>query len=215
MKTRFFILAAFTFALAGLLTGCATKPSAYDYTNFNAHPPVSILVLPPLNESTDVRGTYGFLSTVSRPLAEMGYYVYPVEVVDNFMKENGLPTAGDMHQVSLQKIREVIGADAVLYVTLKQYGSKYQVVADTTIVAAEAKLVDTRTGLTLWDGAAQVEESSSSGNLIGDLITAAIDQAINSSTDQAHGLSGDVNYRLYRTKDHGLLPGPYFPKPKQ
>src|SRR5215471_7731436 len=54
-----------------LLTGCNTvKP--YDYTNFRAHPPRSILVLPPLNESTEVEGTYGYLSTVTEPLAERG-----------------------------------------------------------------------------------------------------------------------------------------------
>ena len=71
-----------------VFTGCATKP--YDYTNLRAHPPRSILVLPPINESTDTRGTYGYLSTVTKPLAEMGYYVYPVAVVNQFMKENGL-----------------------------------------------------------------------------------------------------------------------------
>jgi len=44
-----------------LLAGCQTvKP--YDYTNFRAHPPRSILVLPPLNESTAVEGTYGYLT---------------------------------------------------------------------------------------------------------------------------------------------------------
>ncbi len=43
--------------VAGALGGCATvKP--YDYTNYRAHPPRSILVLPPLNQSTDVLGPY-------------------------------------------------------------------------------------------------------------------------------------------------------------
>lgn len=194
-------------------TGCVTKP--YDYTNFRAHPPRSILVLPPINESTDTRGTYGYLSTVTRPLAEMGYYVYPVAVVDQFMKENGLPTAGEMHQVPLNKLRDVFGADAVLYVTLKQYGSKYQVITSTTIVTAEGKLVDTRTGLTLWEGTASFQQSSSSGNIIADLIAAAVDQVINSSTDQAHNMSSQVNVQLFMTKDHGLLYGPYFPEDKK
>ena len=194
-------------------TGCATKP--YDYTNFRAHPPRSILVLPPINESTDTRATYGYLSTVTRPLAEMGYYVYPVAVVDQFMKENGLPTAGEMQQVPLNKLRDVFGADAVLYVTIKQYGSKYRVITSTTIVTAEGKLVDTQTGLTLWEGTANVEQSSSSGNAIADLIVAAVDQVINSSTDQAHDMSSQVNIQLFMTKDHGLLYGPYFPQDKR
>ena len=131
----------------GLITGCISPPKPYDYTNFRAHSPRSILVLPPLNESTDVRGTYGYLSTVTVPLAEMGYYVYPVAVVDQFLKENGQPTAGEMHQIPPAKIRDIIGADAVLYVTLKQYGTKYQVLNSATIVTVTASLVDTATGL--------------------------------------------------------------------
>jgi hypothetical protein len=211
MKTRLFV--PVLLAMVMTLAGCATKP--YDYTNFRAHPPRSILVLPPLNESIDTRGTYGYLSTVTRPLAEMGYYVYPVAVVDQYMKENGLPTAGEMHQVPLDKLRAVFGADAVLYVTLKQYGSKYQVITSTTIVTAEGKLVDTKTGLTLWEGAANIQQSSSSGNAIADLVVAAIDQVINSSTDQAHELSSQANVQLLMTKDHGLLYGPYFPEDKR
>jgi hypothetical protein len=93
---RFAAILASLLALAGCQT---VKP--YDYTNFRAHPPRSILVLPPLNESTAVEGTYGYLTTVTRPVAERGYYVFPVAVVDQFMKENGLPTANEMQQAPL------------------------------------------------------------------------------------------------------------------
>lgn len=214
MKTRLLRLGLCGLALTVMLTGCVTKP--YDYTNFRAHPPRSILVLPPLNESTAVEGTYGYLSTVTMPLAEMGYYVFPVVVVDQFMKENGLPTAGEMHQAPLDKIRDIFGADAVLYVTLKQYGTKYQVINSATIVTVQAKLVDTKTGLVLWEGTATAQQNSSgSGNLIADLIVAAVDQAINSSTDQAHDVSRMANTLLLTPKDHGLLYGPYYPKDKQ
>ena len=106
--------------MALMLVGCAA-PKPYDYTNYRQHLPRSILVLPPLNESTDVKGTYSYLSTVTFPLAELGYYVFPVAVVDQFLKENGMPTAGEMHQVPLNKVRDIVGADAVLYVTLLQY----------------------------------------------------------------------------------------------
>jgi hypothetical protein len=56
------------------------------------HPPRSILMLPPLNESTAVEATWGYLSTVTQPLAERGFYVFPVAVIDQFLKENGLPS---------------------------------------------------------------------------------------------------------------------------
>lgn len=99
--------------------------------------------------------TYGYLSTGTRPLAEMGYYVFPVTEVDEPLKENGMPTAGEMHQVPLNKVSEIIGADAVLYIDVDNYGSKCQVINSATVVEASARLVDTKTGTTLWQGHAQ------------------------------------------------------------
>jgi hypothetical protein len=213
MKTLFLNIGMLAGMLA--LTGCVTnKP--YDYTNFRAHPPRSILVLPPINQSTDVRGTYSYLSTVTRPLAEMGYYVFPVAEVDELMKENGLPTAGEMRTAPLDKIGEIIGADSVLYVTLTKYGSKYEVISSVTTVAVNAKLVDVKTGLTLWEGTTVAQQSSgdSGGSIIGALITAAVTQVVNSATDPAHDVSSMANYQLFTPKDHGLIYGPYFPKDK-
>lgn len=201
------------FAALFLCAGCASKP--YDYTNFRAHPPRSIVVLPPINHSTDVRATYGFLSTVTRPLAEMGFYVLPVAEVDEFMKQNGLPTAGEMQQVPLDKIRDILGADAVLYLTINNYGTKYEVITSVVIVSADARLVDVKTGTLLWEGTVNLQESSSSSDPIADLIVAAVDQIINSSTDQAHELSHQANFEMITTKDHGVLFGPYYPKDKQ
>lgn len=192
-----------------MLVGCAAKP--YDYTNLRASRPRSILVLPPINESTDLAGTYGYLSTVSQPLAELGYYVFPVAVVDQFLKENGMPTAGDMHQVPLDKVREVLGADSVMYITLKQYGSQFRVFSSVTTVSAVARLVDTRTGTLLWEGAAMAQQNpnNSSGNLLADLIAAAITQAINKKTDPAHDVSRLANAQLFQAPRRGLLVGPY------
>lgn len=213
MIARYFNIGILLLPLA--LAGCVTR-KPYDYSAFREHLPRSIVVLPPLNQSTDVRGTYSYLSTVTLPLAEMGYYVYPVAEVDALMRENGLPTAGEMHQVPLNKLAEIIGADSVLYITLRQYGSKYQVLSSVTTVTADGKLVDIKTGKTLWEGTATAQQSSgdSGGGLIGILITAAVTQVVNSATDPAHDVSSMANFQLFTTKDYGLLHGPYFPKDK-
>src|SRR5882762_1095933 len=177
-------------ALLLILGGCATM-QPYDYSNYNAHPPRSILVLPPLNESTAVEGTYSYLSTVTEPLAELGYYVYPVAVIDQYLKANGMPTAGEMHQIPLAKVAEIIGADAVLYLDLKQYGSKFQLVSSNAIVTVTAKLVDTHSGSVLWQGSATAQNNSNSNNqggFLGQLLAAAIAQAIGSKMDVSHGV---------------------------
>ena len=116
--------------LAALLlsTGCAPK-NLYDYTAFRQSRPRSILVLPPLNNSPDMQATYGFLSTVTQPLAESGYYVFPVALVDQTFKENGMVNPGEMHQAPLDKLREIFGADATLYITVTEYGPVYRILS--------------------------------------------------------------------------------------
>lgn len=200
--------------LGFVLSACGTKQT-YDYSNFQKYSPRSILVLPPDNQGTDIRGTYGYLSTTTRPVAEMGYYVFPVEIVDLFMKENGLPTPGEMHRVSLKKIDEIIHPDAVMYITLESYGSEYQLVNSETKVSAKAKLVNTSNGVTLWEGTVKVSDSSNKGgssSLLGMIVDAAVSQAVKSTWDSAHNLSRVANEELFSTPGHGLLPGPYAKK---
>lgn len=211
MSARFSSVLLVLAALPLLLAGCAT-PQSYDYTAYRAHFPRSILVLPPLNESTDIHATYSCLSTVTMPLAEHGYYVFPVAVVDQLFKENGMPTPGEMHQAPLNKIREIIGADAVLYITIKKYGTSYQVINSATVVDAEAKLVDTVSGILLWQGTVSAEDDSSSGtgNIIGELVAALLTQIIAESTDHARQVCRVANAQFGTQRD-GLLFGPYHP----
>ncbi len=189
-----------------LFSGCATVEPK-DYTEFRKSKPHSILVLPPLNESTEIGATYSVLTTTTRPLAELGYYVFPVAIVDQYLKENGLTVPGDMHQAPLSKLHDVFGADAVLYLTVKQYGSKYQVFASNTVVTIMGKLVDCRTGTTLWIGKAQAINNGQSG-----LIEALVTQVLNKLTDQAHIVATMASYQLLLPPSQGLLKGPRHPE---
>ncbi len=188
------------FTLLALLGGCAPTKSV-DYSAFKQAKPRSILVLPPLNESPDVKATYSMLSQVTFPLAEAGYYVVPVALADETFRQNGLTSAGDVHQVSPAKLREIYGADAALYVTVSDYGTRYMVISSATIVTASAKLVDLRSGTTLWTGSATAssEEGNggNNGGLVGMLITAAVKQIINSSVEDAgYPIAGMTSARL-------------------
>jgi len=204
------LLALLTAVMTGL-TGCAAQQPP-DYSAYRAHMPRSILVLPPRNESVDVNATYTYLSTVTRPLAEAGYYVFPVAVIDQFLKDNGMPTPDEMHTASLAKIREIIGADAVLYVTITEWGQKYQVLQSTTVVNASAMLVDTATGTTLWEGKAAMAEGSGGGSdPIAMLIAAAVEQVLDTSTDRCHDVARQANYLMVYNARVGMLPGPRSP----
>lgn len=193
-------------------SGCATMQE-HDYSEYRAHMPRSILVLPPLNESVDVNAPYSYLSTISLPLGEAGYYVFPVAVVDAFMKDNGLPTPDEMHGVAPAKLREVFGTDAVLYVTIEEWGQKYVVLSSTTVVRARARLVDTASGITIWEGRADwTEGSSGGGDLLTMVISAAIEQIVDTATDVTHDAARSANLQMVFEDRDGLLPGPRSPK---
>ena len=196
-----------------LLTGCAATKS-YDYSALKQSKPRSILVLPPLNNSPDIRATYSFLSTVTVPLAESGYYVFPVALVDQTFKENGLPSPGEMHQAPLGKMAEIFGADAALFITIDQYGSVYQIIDSAVIVTANARLMDTRTGQLLWEGKASASSSegqNNSGSLAVMLISSLIKQIVGSIGDQGYPIARITSARLLTARPGGLLHGPRSP----
>jgi len=196
-------------AMIFILSGCASQP--YDYSALIESKPKTLLVLPPINHSIEVNAPYTFLSTISRPLAEKGYYVLPVAVIDRLMKENGLPTPAEMHQAPLDKIREHTGADAVLYVVIHEWGQKYQVLSSATIVKADMKLIDTQTGTQLWGASIFAQESSSDSQngIVGALVNAVITQVAGSIVDHTPRLSRNANYHAIQNSYRGLLDGPY------
>ncbi|AOZ14868.1 MULTISPECIES: DUF799 domain-containing protein [Pseudomonas] len=214
MMPRFMALSAAFLSLA-LLGGCAA-PKTIDYAAFKQSRPKSILVLPPINESPEVQASYSLVSQVTYPLAEAGYYVLPIALVDETFRQNGLTTANDIQAVAPAKLQQIFGADAGLYITITEYGTQYMLISSDTAVTATAKLVDLKTGTTLWTGVARAsseEGNSNAGGIVGMLITAAVKQVINSSTDAAHPIAGVASARLLSAGQRtGILYGPRSPK---
>jgi hypothetical protein len=206
-------------SMAALLAACATHSQQVDYTAFKNSRPRSILVLPPLNETADVHATYGLLSQLTMPLAEAGYYVVPVAVMDETFRQNGLTTPADIQSVSPAKLREIFGADAALYPKVTQYGSVYQVIDSTTVVDASARLVDLKTGDVLWQGTGHATGKEVGMNvnvgfgLIGMLAQAAVKQVAHTLTDESHDVAGLAGNRLlHGGPPDGVLYGPRSPK---
>ncbi|WP_175688485.1 DUF799 domain-containing protein [Burkholderia anthina] len=204
-------------SIVALLSACAQPVKRPDYSAFKKSQPRSILVLPPVNETSDVAATYGMLSQMTLPLAESGYYVVPVAVMDETFKQNGLTNAAEIQQTSPAKLREIFGADAALYSKVSQYGTVYRILASATVVSASAKLVDLRSGDVLWQGQASASSdeggNSGGGGLIGMLVTAAVKQIANTLMDQSHDVAAFTSTRLLSAgPPNGLLYGPHSPK---
>lgn len=200
-----------------LVSGCASTRTAMDYSAFKQSNPKSILVLPPINHSTEVIAPYAVLATVTVPLAEAGYYVFPVALVDETFKNNGLTVAEDIHAVSPKKLHEIFAADAVMYLEVEQYGTSYAILSSDTVVVVKAKLVDSRTQIVLWQGRASAASSEqnggNSGGIVGMLVEAAVTQIMETVMDTGFDIAGIASARLLSAgTPNGLLYGPRSPK---
>ena len=201
-------------AAAAILPGCGNNQAPYDYTAFKASNPRSILVLPPINESVDVNAVNGMLARTTLPLAESGYYVFPIAVVQQTFRQNGLDNPKDIHAVQLDKLNEIFGADAVLYLTVKNYGTSYLVIMSDTSVTADAVLKDARTGQKLWSGTATASSSEGKGNqgLMAMLVMAVIEQIASNVGDKGYDVAAITSDRLLSAGgSKGILHGPRSP----
>jgi hypothetical protein len=208
------LLAAFGLAL--LLGGCASPPPAYDYSAFRVSKPASLLVLPPLNDTPDIKATPGVLATATLPLAEAGYYVLPVTLVDETFRQNGLTSPNDIQAVSITKLREIFGADAAVYLRVRQYGTSYRVLGSETRVTVDGRIVDLRSGQMLWAGSATAssqENQNNSQGVLGLLVTALVHQVIGNLSDASFDYAGIANQRLLGSpRANGVLAGPRSPR---
>lgn len=155
------------------------------------------------------------MSRVSYPLAEAGYYVLPVTLVTETFRQNGLDSPEDIQALAPEKLREIFGADAALYMEIQSYGTSYLVVKSDTVVAASARLVDLRDGKLLWQGSAKASSAESRSNqssLAGLLVQAIVEQIADTVTDQGHVIAGVTSQRLLAPRSpDGMLYGPRSP----
>lgn len=208
-KLRLIILSFITV----LLTACSTN-QPYDYSALQESKPRSVLVLMPTDQTTEVKAGAAVLSHITAPLAEAGYYVFPSAVVYETFKQNGLTQAQDIHNVSLEKIKSIFGADAVLYIDIDKYGVSYEIFNSATRVSMNAELVETKTGKTLWtgNGYASIDSSDRNSGVLVQLISAVVSQVMNQINDKSYEVAGIASWNLLRTgQSPNILYGPYHP----
>ncbi|WP_447970072.1 GNA1162 family protein [Nitrospira sp. M1] len=209
----------FRILLAGFLVGislqgCITPPPKPDYSQFFEHHPRSIVVVPASNTTTAVEAPVVFDTTVTRPLAERGYYVFPVFLTRDVLIDLGLSDEGVLAEASPQRFKDVFGADAILYVTIKEWVTSYIVISSSVRVTVHYKLVDTSSGTVLWEQTRTAVHQSGAGgggNPIAALIVAAVDAAVTAGAVDYRPLAIQANTMAVNPKGVGIPAGPYHP----
>ncbi|HQR28977.1 MAG TPA: DUF799 family lipoprotein [Anaeromyxobacteraceae bacterium] len=199
-------------AVASLL-GCATNGPATSYEKWVTADPRSILVVPPASKSVAIDAPAYFLSTVPIPVAERGYYVFPVHMVKRVLEDDGLSDAFLVHQADPMRLCSLFGADAVLYVTIERWDAQYVVLSSTVTVELTYVMKGGRTGDVLWKAQERMTYSSGSGGSGGlaGLIAAAIDAAVTKAAPNYMPLARQANAEALAFPGKGFPAGPYAP----
>lgn len=202
---RLFIL------LAVLLTGCASNVVKQDLSAFEAAKPRSILVVPAANKSVDVDAPAYLLTTLTVPLAEKGFYVFPVHTAKTVLEQEGLYEGEQIHQQSPAHLAQMFGADAILYVTINQWDAKYVVISTTVTVDFDYRLVS-KDGTELWRANKRMQYSpqqQNTGHPLANLIAAAVSAAIERAKPNYMPLAQMANNDVFVLGPTAIPNGPY------
>ena len=162
-----------------VLTGCVTQPVKKDMSAFIAAAPRSILIVPVINKSLDVDASNYVLSTLPVPVAEKGYYVFPVNTTKFVLEQEGFYEGDRIHNEPPAVLAKLFDADAILYVTINRWDAKYVVISTAVTVEFEYRMVS-KDGTEIWREKKTMvysPDQNNSGGLLGMLMSAAIARA--------------------------------------
>lgn len=201
---------AWLFLAAVLLTGCVAQPVKKDMSAFLTAAPRSILVVPIVNKSLDVDAPNYVLATLPIPVAEKGYYVFPVNTTKFVLEQEGLYEGDRVHEQSPAALAKLFDADAVLYVTIHRWDAQYALITTTVTVEFEYRMVG-KDGTELWQERKrmQYQPQSSSGPPIAQLVGALINAAITRAAPNYMPLTQEANRQVFLYGQSAIPDGPY------
>lgn len=168
-------------AVITLVSCSTTKTLGEQYPGMYEEKPLTIAIMPPINQTTHAEAKDYFYTTMYMPLCEKGYYVYsPYLTMEMFQQESAYD-AEMFLEADLTPFRNVLGADAAMFTIIKDW--RRNNVGGMLTVKVEYILRSTKTGQTLYtrEGEINVDTSVNGGNgglgaLVG-LIATAINTA--------------------------------------
>lgn len=201
----------FVYLAALLLAGCAAQQPKTDLSAFNAAKPRSILVVPAANKSLDVDAPNYLLTTLTVPLAEKGYYVFPVHTAKTVLEQEGFFDGDQVQRQPPEALAKLFGADAVLFVTINRWDAKYAVLATTVTVDFDYRLVY-KDGTEIWKANKKMQYSpqqQNTGNPLANLIASAIAAALERAKPNYLPLAQAANVQVLSVDPTAIPNGPY------
>ena len=113
--------------LSCLISSCGLMNSVtkeVQYAKMYEETPVTLLVMPPINNSTNVEAKDLLYTSISRPLVEAGYYVISPMLAMDILKAESAYDAELFFESSLSMFNNYFGADAVVFSVIDTWEKK-------------------------------------------------------------------------------------------
>ena len=192
------ILATLVLASCGStgLTRSSLYPKMYE------EKPVTLLVMPPINNSANVDAKELLYTSISRPLAEAGYYVISPTLAMEILKQESAYDAELFIDKPLKPFHDFFGADAVVFSVIDSWAkqglginTKIRYIIKSTLT--DETLFDRSCDLYLdlsVDSRSDKSQSKTLLNVLVDLAAGALNTAL---TDQIEA-ARKANYFIFR-----------------
>lgn len=169
--------------MALTIASCSTpfKTMGEQYPAMYEEKPLTIAIMPPINQTTHVEAKDYFYTTLYLPLCEKGYYVYsPYLTMEMFQQESAYD-AEMFIEGDLTPFRDVLGADAAMFTIIKDW--RRSQIGGNLSVNVEYILRSTKTGKTLYhrEGDIKVDTSISGGEGAFGALVGLIATAVNTA----------------------------------
>ena len=173
----------FLLFMALVIASCSTpmKTMGEQYPVMYEEKPLSIAIMPPINQTTHAEAKDYFYTTLYLPLCEKGYYVYsPYLTMEMFQQESAYD-AEMFIEGDLTPFRNVLGADAAMFTIIKDW--RRSQLGGNLSVNIEYILRSTKTGKTLYkrEGEIKVDTSVNGGGGAFGVLVGMIATAVNTA----------------------------------
>ena len=187
-----------------------SKPIARSeaYKGIYAEKPLTILLMPPINKSTNVEAKAYFHSTLNIPIDNAGFYVIPPLLSMEILKKESAYDAEMFFSAPMNKFGEIFGADLVLFTVINKWdksGLAAKVFVEVEYIFKSTKtneVVYTRKGTVTYDASVNTGAPGIAGALA-NIAASAINTAATKYVDVARACNA------YTFKD--LPAGKYSP----
>ena len=113
--------------LGFIATSCGTMSTVTresQYAKMYEEKPITLLVMPPINNSTNVEAKDLLYTSISRPLVEAGYYVISPLLAMDVLKAESAYDSEMFFDAPLTAFQNYFGADAVVFSVIDTWAKK-------------------------------------------------------------------------------------------